>query len=178
VVTINRYPVEMHKYAQSTGALLAHRIGRIFSNIGFASWVVKGQNNGIDIKVYRNGTLIIVCEVLNWSPYTRLSNRRKRRIIRNLTQQEYANASKLLIYTTMKDENQLNDLWQYGILKLKIGNQVLPRYFYNFYSAKKQTESRKIDSKETTDSIKEKLTAYTQTLNPQTYPKPIELTIN
>jgi hypothetical protein len=40
-----RYPVEMHKYAQSTGALFAHRIGRIFQILGFACWIVKGQNN-------------------------------------------------------------------------------------------------------------------------------------
>lgn len=169
----------MHKYAQATGALLAHRLGRIFEILGFTTWIVKGQNNGIDIKVYDyNGNIVIACEVLNWSPYTRLSKKRKRKIIRNLTQPEYSNARKVLIYTAMKDEAPLNDLWHIDIATLKIGKQVLPRYFHDFYAEKNQILDREIDSKYTTNLLATKLTTYIKALNLEANAQPIEIAIS
>jgi len=155
-----RYPIEMHKYAQSAGALFAHRIGRIFEILGFTTWIVKGQNNGIDIKVYHESNLILVCELLNWSPYTRLSEKRKAKLLNNLTRAEFSGARKVLIYTAMKDETVLNDLWLYDVETIKIGTQILPKYFHRYYAIKKQIVGRAIDSTESTNLVTEKLSAY------------------
>jgi hypothetical protein len=154
----------MHKYTQSTGALFAHRVGRTFKTLGLKTWIVKGQNNGIDIKVYNDNTLAIACEALNWSPYTRLSEKRKQRIIDNLTKPEFADTTKVLIYTTMKDETVLDDLALHDIIPIKIGYQILPRYFHTYYAMKNQIDGRVIDSRETTNLLITKLSTFTKAL--------------
>jgi hypothetical protein len=98
----------MHEYAQSTGALLANRISDILEKMGFETWTVEGQNNGVDMKVWYQDNLIMTCEILNWSPYTMLSNRRKKRIIKNLTNPKHGISKRVLIYTAMKDETVIN----------------------------------------------------------------------
>jgi len=54
----------------------------------------------------------------------------------------------------------LNDLAAYNIDVLRIGYQLLPKAFYNFYLSKKQTELRKPDSRETKRDIKNKIVEY------------------
>jgi hypothetical protein len=164
-----RYPVEMHEYAQSTGALLANRISNILEKLGFEAWTVKGQNNGIDMKVWYKGNLVMTCEILNWSPYTRLSIRRKKRIIRNLTNPQHGISKRVLIYTAMKDETVIQDLPAHGISIVKIGCQILPKHFYKFYRNKNQTTCRQIDSIATNAIIEAKLRNFIDTLNLDDY---------
>jgi hypothetical protein len=158
-----RYPIERTRYTQAVGKLLPHRIGQIFREKGFTSWIAQGQENDVDLKVFDDeGNLIIVAEILNWTKVSLLSEKRKNCIIRNLTAY---NCNKVLIYTVFKNEYTLRDLQNHGISLIKIGYQLLPKDFYNFYAKKNQTESRKIDSKETKENIKSKIIEYLQSSN-------------
>lgn len=150
------------RYRQKTGKLLAHRIGQLFAELGYHTWICRKQSNGVDLKVWnRDYNLFIVPEILNWAHTTKLPDKRKREIIDNLS--EYK-CNKLLIYTTMCNEYELDDLRSKGISTLKIGYQILAKFFYYRLGAD-QLEGRKIDSRETRLLIKSKLLEYIQSLN-------------
>jgi hypothetical protein len=158
----SRYPVSQAEYTQKTGRLLAHRIGRIFQQLGYKTKICLGQRNGVDLKLYElDDNLILVAELLNWSPRTELSNQRKNWIIQNLS--EYS-CNRVLIYTAMARENMIDDLGIYGISILKLGDQILPKFFYHFFERKDQVINRKIDSRETSLHIKLELKEYLQSL--------------
>jgi hypothetical protein len=158
----SRYPVSQKEYTQKTGRLLAHRIGQILQQLGYRTWICKGQKNGVDLKVYDlNGNLILVAEILNWSCRSNLPEERKAWIIENLS--EYP-CNKLLIYTAVENEGMLDDLSTYGISTLKLEDQILPKFFYHHFERKCQIVNRKIDSKETSLQIKLKLKEYLQSL--------------
>ena len=149
-------------YRQKTGLLLAHRIGQLFAELGYYSWINIGQSNGVDIKVWdKNFNLIIVIECLNWYQTTNLDVYRKARIIRNLS--EY-HCNRLLIYTVMGNEYTLNDLFFEGISTIKIGFQIVARYFYRKIKAN-QAMGRKVDSRETKEILQSKLEEYVQSLS-------------
>jgi len=102
-----RYPIKRTSYTQSVGKLLPHRIGQIFQEEGFTSWIAQGQENDVDLKVFDDeGNLVIVGEILNWSKVSLLSEKRKNCIIRNLTAY---NCKKVLIYTIFENEYTLED---------------------------------------------------------------------
>ncbi|MEM3458528.1 MAG: hypothetical protein QXN36_02740 [Candidatus Bathyarchaeia archaeon] len=146
-----RYPIDKSRYYQSVGKLLPHRIGQILQELGFGSWIAQGQSNDVDLKVFDDeGNLIIVAEILNWSSRSELSENRKNRIIKNLL---HYNCKRLLIYTTLENEQVLDTFATYGISLLKIGFQLLPKYFYDFCANKNQIEYRKTDSRETIDNL-------------------------
>jgi len=153
-----RYPIEKYRYYQSVGKLLPHRIGQIFQELGFRSWIAKKQSNDVDLKVFDDkDNLILVAEILNWCLYSELSEKRKNWIITNLSKY---NCKKLLIYTVLKNENVLDCLAVYKISLLKIGFQLLPKSFYDFFARKNQIESREIDSRNNRIYIKSKLMEY------------------
>ena len=157
-----RYPVSQNEYTQKTGRLLAHRLWQQFTEQGHNTWICKGQNKGVDLKVLDCfGKEVIVAEVLNWSPKTNLSEKRKGNIIRNLLNYD---CNKVLIYTAMGNEKNLAELRLLGISTLKIGYQILPKQFYWHFEAKNQVEGRKIDSRETTAHIKARVLEYLQLL--------------
>jgi hypothetical protein len=161
--SFSRYPVSQKEYLQKTGRLLAHRIGRLFTELGYKTWICKGQKNGVDLKLFdQNNNLILVAEILNWSPYTEMSNKRKNWIIQSLL--EYS-CIRLLIYTAMKNENTLKDLSLDSISVLERGYQILPKYFHQHYEARHQVVRRRIDSRETNLHIKSKLMEYLRCMN-------------
>ncbi|MEM2154813.1 MAG: hypothetical protein QXY76_07865 [Nitrososphaeria archaeon] len=151
-----RYFVKRTEYMQSIGRLLAHRVGQIFEEIGFKTWINPDQGNGVDLKVYLGDKLVIVAEILNWSIKSMLSEKRKSCIIRNLSQY---NCKKLVIHTVL-DENDVRDFTINGISSIKIGYQLLPKAFYKFYLKRNKVEARKRDSKETKEEIKNKILDY------------------
>ncbi|MDI6904606.1 MAG: hypothetical protein QMD13_03830 [Candidatus Bathyarchaeia archaeon] len=153
-----RYPIKRTRYTQSVSRLLPHRIGQIFKELGFKTWMNPGQTNGVDLKVYDDeDQLILVVEILNWSPVCALPHERKNNIITNLSGH---NCKKLLIYTCLENESILEDLSSYEVSLLKIGYQILPWYFYEFFLEKDQIESRRVDSRETKEDIKSKIIEY------------------
>jgi hypothetical protein len=149
-------------YQQKTGRLLAHRIGQQFNKLRYESWINKGQSNGIDLKVWDNeGNLIIAAEILNWGPKSYLCDKRKRSITTNLS--DYV-CNKVLIYTQMANEQALEGLEIENISMLKIGCQVVAKYYYRKL-ARTQVEGKQIDSRETTLLIKSKIREYLQSLS-------------
>ena len=158
----SRYPVPQADYLQKTGRLLAHRLGQLFNELGYFTWICEGQNKGVDLKVFdRYWNLVLVAEILNWSPRTNIPHTRKRKIIDNLSRYD---CHRVLIYTAMGNENNLNELGLYNISIIKIGYQILPKFFYSYFEAKNQLEGRKIDSRETTLQIKSIISEYLQSL--------------
>ena len=153
-----RYPIERTRYTQSIGKLLPHRISQILQELGLKTWINHGQTNGVDLKAYDSEDhLVLVAEILNWSPVCVLSHKRKNNITNNLSRY---NCKKLLIYTCFKNESFLEDLRSYRISLLKIGYQILPRHFYEFYLKRNHVESRKVDSRRTKQCIKSKIVEY------------------
>jgi len=154
-VSANKYPIEKTRYLQSVGKLLPHRICQILNEMGYKTWMNPRQNNGVDIEVWHNNTLILVIEVLNWSIGSMLSKRRASNIISNLNQYTCAKA----VIHTVLGKNDIQKFEDEGIITLKIGYQLLPKYFYRFFSRKGQTRKRKIDSRETKEDMREKIQA-------------------
>lgn len=158
-----KYPIDLQRYLQSVGRLLAHRIGQIFEELGFVSWIAKGQSNGVDLIIKdREGNLVLVAEIINWCPYSELSPTRKNSMISNLGQY---NCRKLLIYTALKNEGFLDNLGGFGISLLKIGHQLLPRFFYEHFRRMNQVEQRKIETRETKEDIKTKVVTLLQSFS-------------
>ena len=156
----SRYPVKRKAYTHSVGKLLPHRISQILQELGFKTWINRGQTNGVDLKVYDNGNnLLLVAEILNWSIGSLLSEKRKNCIIENLL---CHNCEKVLIYTNFENKDALENFSEHGISLLKIEYQLLPKYFYNFFKAKDKIVSRRIDSRETKEDIKSKIIEYLQ----------------
>jgi len=56
-------------------------------------------------------------------------------------------------------KNDIQKFEDEGIITLEIGYQLLPEYFYRFFSRKGQTIKRKIDSRETKEDMREKIQA-------------------
>lgn len=160
-VNYKRYPIDnKRRYLQSLGRLLPHRIGQIFQELGFRCWIAKGQSNDVDLKLYDDkDNLLLVGEILNWSSHSELSGKRQNWIIDNLS---HYNCNRLLMYTTLENESALNRFDIYDISLLKIGYQLLPKSFYDFFVRKNQVEYRRIDSRETRKHITSRLMEYLQ----------------
>lgn len=162
--TDDRYPIPQSEYMQSVGRLLPHRIRQAIEAMhtnedGFRVWVNPNQSNGVDLKVWHNNELFLVVEVLNWSIKSKISQRRKRCIIENLTAYD---CRRVLIYTCAANEHLIADLPQQDIHIIRLGFQVLPKFFYDFFQAKDQINARRKDSKTTSNEIRTVLTRFLQ----------------
>ena len=118
------------------------------------------QSNGTDLKVWYDGKLVLVAEVLNWSVGSYLSEKRSRNIKNNLNQYS---CPKVLIHTTLSN-HEIQKFADTDIIVFKIGYQLLPRYFYNFFREKNQIQQRRYDSKETKEDLKMKIQALMETI--------------
>ena len=158
-----RYPCAQAEYLQKTGELLQHRVSQAFKELKFKTKICKGQGNGVDLFVYdQEGNLLLVIEMLNWSPRSYLSAPRKTSIIENLSE---FTCARLLIYTTMKNEDMLRDLKLYNIDLLKLDFQILPRLFHNYFERQNRVLLREIDSDGTQRHITNRIFRYMQSLN-------------
>lgn len=158
-----KYPIKRTDYTRSVGKLLPHRVSQVFQELGFGTEIALGQENDVDLKVYNEeGHLILIAEILNWSLFSLLAIKRKKNIIDNLLKYD---CKKFLIYTCLHNESILNDLSKYEISLVKIGYQLQPKHFYDFFASKNQIELRKIDSRETGQDIKSKILQYLQSSN-------------
>jgi len=118
------------------------------------------QSNGTDLKVWYDGKLVLVAEVLNWSVGSYLSEKRSRNIKKNLDQYS---CPKVLIHTTLSN-HEIQKFADTDIIVFKIGYQLLPRYFYNFFREKNQIQQRRYDSKETKEDLKMKIQTLMETI--------------
>lgn len=142
-------------YPKCIGRLLPGVLGIVLRELGFEVEVRHQQSNGVDIKLYLNGDLVLVIEVLNWSISSRLNHKRRRCIIRNLN--EY-NCNKLFVYTAPLSD--LDGFEENGICTIEIGYQILREPCYNFYLEKDQVIRRRIYSESVKSEIKSKILEY------------------
>lgn len=150
-----RFPCEQLKYTKTVGKLLPTILEEIFTELGFRVKVNPQQANGVDLEVFLEDNLVLVAEVLNWSIASRLTNKRKGNIIKNLNE---FNCNKVLIHTVPL--SNLDGLKENGIHTLEIGYQVLPETYYSFFLTKGQVVKRKIDSELTRRNIRAKILVY------------------
>jgi hypothetical protein len=165
----DKYPIKnKREYLQSVGRLSPHRIGQILKELnliedyGYRVWINPNQGNDVDLKVWYNNSLILVGEILNWSAKSWLSKKRKSWIIKNLLEYD---CLRILIYTTFSNENLLEDLSLNGFSLLKIGYQLLPKSYYDFFAGKNEVENRERDSQVTRQDIKSKIIHHLQSFN-------------
>lgn len=152
-----RYPVEKRIYKETTGRLLQVILRRLFNELGFYATINSVYANDVDIKVFKNGRYHIVGEILNWSTYSYMNNVRKQTILDNLMGYY---CDRVLIYTCMGCEDLINDLSDNDIALVKIGYQVLPREYFDFFAMKNQIEHRRSDSRETRQTVRSKIVEY------------------
>jgi len=150
-----RFPCEQMEYTKTVGSLLPNILGEIFTELGFKVKINHQQANGVDLEISLGNNLMVVAEVLNWSIRSRLTDKRKGNIIRNLNQ---FNCNKALIYTVPL--SNLNGLKENRIYLLEIGYQILPETYYNFFQTKGQVIRRTIDSELTRKNIRAKILNY------------------
>jgi hypothetical protein len=160
--TDSRYSVPQKEYMQSVGKLLPHRIGQILETIGYKEElgykvsVTKGQSNGSDLVIFREGSPVLAAEIVNWSIMSDMNSVRQYWIIRNL--EDYGpEVIKVLIHSTFSNETMLEAIHQHGISTLRIDYQILPKSFFDNFASKNQIESRRIDSRITFEEIKAKI---------------------
>jgi hypothetical protein len=156
-----RYPVEMELYLRCAGQLLPDLIASILEELGFRVWVNKGKANGVDLKIFDEDNLLFVAEVVNWSPFSYMSIKRKNSIVSNL---ERYNCGRIFVFTTMKNEDMLDDFAGRGISTIKIGYQLLPGDYYDFFARKNRVICRKMVSEETREDVKSKITRFLRSL--------------
>lgn len=158
-----RYPDAQEKYCQIVGRLLPTIVGIVLSDLGFRVWINKDQSNGVDLKVFDKGNnLVLVAEILNWSLFSRMSEKRKNWIVCNLSE---FSCNRVLIYSTLQNEQILDDLCLYHISLLKIGYQVLPKSYYEHYVKKDQAICRRLDNEETRKEIRSKIVFFMHSLS-------------
>ena len=142
------FPCKERLYDKRAGAFLVTILRERFSELGFGVSVNPLEENGVDLKVFREGKLVLVAEVLNWNISSILTEKRERKITENLN--EY-NCLRVLIHTVPLP--QLNEFSENGILLLPIGYQVLPRHYFSFFKRRGQIERRKPYSKKVIKDI-------------------------
>jgi hypothetical protein len=148
------YFAEDERYRRALGKLLPHRIGQILEKMGFKVKLSFGQSNGVDIKVWLNRKLVLVIETKNYNLRTKITDELIENTITNL--EEHPCCKKYFIYTQMANEEVLDRLNQQGIHILKIGYQLLPKWFYYSIEPKYRCY-RKIDSSDTSREIGRKI---------------------
>ena len=149
-----RYPDRQQEYCQTVGKLLPRIIAQILTDLGFRVWVNDDQTNGVDLQVFDEDNLIFVAEIINWSPFSRMSEKRKNWITSNLSKSD---CRKVFLYTVFENEDILDDFGSLEIFLLRIGYQVLPEEYYLHYAEKKQLIDRRIDCEETRKDIRSKM---------------------
>jgi len=150
-----RFPCEENKYKKIVGELLPNILEETFTELGFEVIVNHQQENGVDLEIYQEDSLVLVAEVVNWSIGSRLTHKRKNSYIRNLNE---CDCNRLFIYTVPL--SNLDGFKEHGIHLLEIGYQILPETFYDFFLSKGQVERRRIDSIDVTKDIKDKILSH------------------
>ncbi len=144
------YPCERQRYNKIVGKLLPRRLAVIFSSLGFEVTVNPVEGNGVDLWICRNNELVLVAEVLNWSVRSRLSNKRKRKILDNLSRYE---CNRLLVHS-VPNSNVDKEFAERGVDTLCIGFQLLPWTFYKFFEERGQVIRRKPVCPQTVDAVR------------------------
>lgn len=152
---LQRFPCKQETYTKTVGKLLPTILAEILTELGLKVKLNPQQANGVDLEAFLEDNRILVAEILNWSIKSRLTNKRKDSIIRNLNE---FNCNKVLICTVPL--SNLNGLEENGIDLIEIGYQILPETYYKFFLAKKQVEKRTIDSDSTRRYIRARILKY------------------
>jgi hypothetical protein len=157
-----RYPVERWEYNKIVGKTRVENIAEILRELGFAVDTYYVENDDVDIWVFRDGTLVLVVEVLNWRKGVYMDYKRLNSILENFGNDLYCNVGKLLVFSFWNNiENQRTYLEGKGIDFLELGFQTQPVDYYTFFKEEKiLAYGMKPDCDETRGILRTKLIAY------------------
>ncbi len=130
--------------------MLPRILAVVFSGFGFCVRVNPVEGNGVDLWVYEDSELVLAIEVLNWSIRSRLSNKRKGKIIDNLSRYK---CNRVLVYS-VPNSNVDEEFAKKSVDTLCIGFQLQPRKFYKFFEERRQVIRRRPISLEAVQAIK------------------------
>ena len=153
------YPVERMEYNKVVGRTRVENIALILEHFGFTVVIKEPENHDVDIWVYRDGSLVLVIEVLNWRKRDYLDFERTMAIIRNLTNSKYDNSRKLLVFSFLKNiKNRLGFFNGLNIDFLELGFQTQP--YYTFYINSPVASCMRPNNLTTRILVRRKLQAY------------------
>lgn len=145
-------PCEKREYNRIVGALLPALLAEIFLELGFDVRTFEIETNGVDIEVYQDSKLTIAGEILNWSVSSRLSNKRKNGIIKNLC--IYGDSCKKVFFHSVSQHNIDEAFTQNGIDLVCFDLQVQTPEFYEFFQRREQVYKRRPLNPETTQLVR------------------------
>jgi len=152
------FPCKKEEYCKIVGDILPRLLARIFCELGFRPLLNARQTNGVDIEAYRDDSLVLVGEILNWSISSRLSNKRKDKIVENLCM--YSDSCKRVLFHSVPMSN-IDDVFSENNIDLVcFGFQILPQDFFNFFLEKDQVIRRKQLNRETMNLVKNRVLNY------------------
>lgn len=125
-----RLPCKQGEYCRIVGQLLPMTISKNLFDFGFKAKAGPLSANDVDLQAYIADRLVLVAEVLNWSVSSRLADKRKNRIIKNLI--AFDNVARALIHS-VPNSNIDGEFDEKGVDTVCIGFQLLPQEFYGFF---------------------------------------------
>lgn len=152
------FPCKKEEYCKIVGDILPHLLARIFRELGFRPLLNARQTNGVDIEAYRDDSLVLVGEILNWSISSRLSNKRKDKIVENLCM--HSDSCKRVLFHSVPMSNIDDVFSENNIDLICIGFQILPQDFFNFFLEKDQVIRRRPLNRETKHIVRSKIERY------------------
>lgn len=127
------FPCRKEEYCRIVGELLPTTISKVLFDCGFRPEASPLSANDVDLRVYLADRLVLVAEILNWSISSRLADKRKNKIIKNLI--AFSNVARALIHS-VPNSNIDDEFAEKGIDTVCIGFQLLPNEFYSFFVEK------------------------------------------
>jgi len=147
------------EYNKVVGKTRVENIASILEHLGFTVVIKEPENHDVDVWVYRDGSLVLVIEVLNWRKRDYLDFPRTMAIIRNLTNSKYDNCRKLLVFSFLQNiRNRLNYFDGYDIDFLELGFQTQP--YYPFYANSPLASGMRPNNLTTKILVRRKLLSY------------------
>jgi len=153
------YPVPRIEYNKVVGKTRVENIANILEHLGFAVIIKEPENHDVDVWAYRDESLVLVIEVLNWRKRDYLDFTRTMAIIRNLTNSKYDNSRKLLVFSFLQNiRNRLSFFNGFNIDFLELGFQTQP--YYTFYANSPLASCMRPNNLTTRILVSRKLQAY------------------
>lgn len=156
-----KYPVQAKRYTKIVGDILPEVLKLILEDKGYFVDMNWAFQNGVDMSIFNNNTLILVGEIFNVWKKSYILSRRAEGYIRNLRKYD---CNRVIICSL---DNKLREFFHDidDIYLICLGYQLLPQTFYDFFKKKKQVDMRKPLTLETLSHIDLLITKYLEKEN-------------
>lgn len=161
---MSRYPVKRTNYCKTVGKTRVENAAGILRNLGFTVAVREPECHGVDVWVFKDGSLVLVIEVLNWRKNVYMDLNRAEAIRQNFSNPYYHNLRKLLLFSFIENiKNQMSYFEGVDIDFLALGFQTQP--YYMFYAIQGLASDMRPNNLATRNLVRRKLVAYLTQIN-------------